>query len=98
MSTVGSGNFAGFHWSRKHVDDLVVQYLGFKPLGLSRIPWDVYRNIGMQIDMYNRDITILKEQLDLSIISDPETHRELIEKLFKSVERNFGVNFEKMIE
>ena len=94
MSTAGSGNFAGFHWSRKAVDDLVTEYFGFRPLGLSKIPWDVYKNIGIAIDNHNRDTTILLKGLDLPIFADPEYHRQLIRKLFKSVETNSGVNTE----
>lgn len=92
MTIVGSGNSHGFHWLRKVATKLITEYLGFEPLGLSNVPWNELRIIGLEIDAYKRDKLILDKGLDLPICMTLEDHRETIKRLLVAAERNFGVN------
>ena len=98
MTTVGSGNSHGFHWSRKAATERISEYLGFTPYGLPAVPWDILRHIGIAIQDYNRDKTILENGLDFPILRDIEEHKSLIKALFELVEKNFGVNLKPKVK
>ena len=98
MTIVGSGNSHGFHWSQKAATKLISEYLGFTPYGLPAVPWDILRCIGIAIQDYNRDKTILENGLDFPILRDVTEHKSFIKALFESVEKNFGVNLKQYVE